>query len=456
MRILIRTQRRAFGPRRSAREPSPALRLEQLEDRSVPSAGFAATSLVSNIPGLAAHTDPHLLNAWGFYVTPLGQFRVAANGTGLAPLISANGTVTTPTVVLPPPPGSPPHSTSAPNGAVPNTTSDFVITFNGQSAPAAAIFSTEDGTILASNSALSNRFGVVAADQSSTTAVYKGLAMGSSGGANYLYATDFRHGTVTVFDKNFAVHTFFAGQFTDPNPVAGFAPFNVLNVNGTLIVTYAKQDDAKHDDVAGAGNGFIDEFDTGGHFIKRLASGTAAGGSLTKLNSPWGMAVAPAGFGTLGGALLVGNFGDSHVSAFNLTSGSFIEQLKDTSGQPLVLDAGITGAGGDTKGLWGIGFGNGQGGAGAQSLFFAAGPNDESDGVFGVVNAVGTPMTPAPAAAAQPGSTTDLHGGVTTANAAVDMGAVANLVQLGPTSAEQVDESALSLIPGTRHETWLV
>jgi uncharacterized protein (TIGR03118 family) len=370
---------------RSARPVPGRLRLECLEDRTVPSAGFVETPLVSNIPGLAAHTDPDLLNPWGFIETPQGQFRVAANGAGNAPLITAQGEVIGPAVVLPPPPGSPPHTTSAPNGAVSNTTGDFVITFNGRSAPATALFSTEDGTIIGWNPQLSQRFGVVAADQSSAEAVYKGLAMGSAGGANYLYATNFRTGTVDVFDKNFALHTFFAGQFTDPNAPAGFAPFNVKNVNGTLFVTFAKQDAARHDDVAGPGNGFIDEFDTSGHFLARFASGTAAGGTLTALNSPWGMAVAPAGFGNFGGALLVGNFGDSHVSAFNLKTGAFLDQLQDTHGQPLVLDAGITGADGNTKGLWGIAFGNGRGGAGTQALFFASGPNDESDGVFGMV-----------------------------------------------------------------------
>src|SRR5262249_53323226 len=146
---------------------------------------------------------------------------------------------------------------------------------------------------------------------------------------------------------------------------------------------YAMQDAEKHDDVADPGNGFIDEFDTSGDFLKRFASGTAAGGSLTQLNSPWGMAVAPPGFGKFGGDLLVGNFGDSHVNIFNLKTGRFLGQLEDTNGQPLVLNGGFHGP--SDKGLWGIGFGNGQGGAGKRTLFFASGINDESDGVFGMV-----------------------------------------------------------------------
>jgi uncharacterized protein (TIGR03118 family) len=350
------------------------------------SIGFVQTPLVSNIPGLALHTDPDLINPWGFLETPQGQFRVAANGAGNAPLITARGDVIGPAVVLPPPAGSPRGTTSAPTGAVSNTTGDFVISFDGRSAPATALFSTEDGTIIGSNPQLSRRFGVLAADQSAAGAVYKLLAMGSAGEANYLYATNFHNGTVDVFDQNFALHTFFAGQFTDPNAPAGFAPFGVKNINGILFVTYAKQNAEKHDDVAGPGNGFIDEFDTSGNFLGRFASGTAAGGTLTALNSPLGMTIAPAGFGNFGGALLVGNFGDSHVSAFDLTTGRFLGQLPDSHGQPLVLDAGITGADGNTKGLWGIAFGNGQGGAGTDTLFFATGPDDETDGVFGMVN----------------------------------------------------------------------
>jgi uncharacterized protein (TIGR03118 family) len=269
---------------------------------------------------------------------------------------------------------------------VANATADFVIREGGRSAPAAVLFSTEDGTIAGFNSAVDPSQAIIAADQSGNGAVYKLLAMGQAGGANYLYATNFHNGTVDVFDKNFARHTFFASQFTDPNTPAGFAPFGIKNINGILFVTYAKQKPPdNHDDQEGPGNGFIDEFDTSGHFLKRFASGTAAGGTLTALNSPIGMTIAPAGFGKFGGDLLVGNFGDSHVSAFNLKTGRFLGQLEGTNGQPLVLNGGVNSPPHDTKGLWGIAFGNGQGGAGKQTLFFASGPNDETDGVFGMV-----------------------------------------------------------------------
>ncbi len=386
MQFWFGNRRRSSCATRPVRRPSCRLMLERLEDRTVPSTGFVETPLVSNIPGLAPNTDRELINPWGFFETPAGQFRVAANGSGQGILFNAQGHKSGADINIPPPTGSPPGTTSTPNGLISNPTSDFVITVNGKSAPATLLFSTEDGTIAGWNPSLSQTRAVIAADQSGNGAVYKLLTMGSADGANYLYATNFHNGTVDVFDSHFTLHTFFAGQFTDPNAPAGFAPFGVKNVNGILFVTYAKQDAAKHDDVAGPGNGFIDEFTTDGHFIKRFASGTAVGGTLTQLNSPIGATFAPAGFGNFGGDLLIGNFGDSHVSAFDPNTGQFLGQLQDTSGHPLVLTAGITGAGGNTKGLWGIGFGNGQGGAGTQTLFFADGPDDESDGVFGMVN----------------------------------------------------------------------
>jgi uncharacterized protein (TIGR03118 family) len=374
--------RRARAGRSRPAPCRPAV--EALEDRRLLSHGFVQTALVSDVPGLAPHTDPAVVNPWSFTETPGGQFLLSANGTGSAPLVAADGTPLGAPIVIPPPAGSPPGTTSAPTGQVANTTSDFVISENGRSAPATVLFATEDGTIAGFNSAVEPFHAIIGTDQSAGGAVYKGLALGSAGGANYLYATNFHNGTVDVFDKNFAPHTFSAGQFTDPNAPTGFAPFGIQNIGGTLFVTYAKQKlPDKHDDQEGPGNGFIDEFDTSGHFLMRFASGTAAGGTLTALNSPFGMAVAPDDFGPFGGALLVGNFGDSHVSAFDLKTGRFLGQLADAQGNPLVLNGGF--AGPDDRGLWGIAFGNDGGGAGRHALFFAAGIGDESHGVFGKV-----------------------------------------------------------------------
>ncbi len=383
MRTWIQRLRRTTRTRPAPRRPA----VEALEGRCLLSHGLTQTALVSDVPGLAPNTDPAVVNPWSFTETPGGQFLLSANGTGSAPLVAADGTPLGAPVLIPPPAGSPAGTTSAPTGQVLNPTPDFVITENGGSAPATVLFATEDGTIAGFNSSVDPFQAVLGADQSAAGAVYKGLALGSAGGANYLYATNFHNGTVDVFDKSFAPHTFSADQFTDPNAPAGFAPFGIQNINGTLFVTYAKQDADRHDDVAGPGNGFIDEFDTSGHFLTRFASGTAAGGTLTQLNSPFGMAVAPDDFGKFGGALLVGNFGDSRVSAFDPRTGRFLGQLADDQGNPLVLNGGFKGP--DDRGLWGIGFGNGRGGTDRDTLYFAAGIGDEAHGVFGKVTVAG-------------------------------------------------------------------
>jgi len=212
-------------------------------------------------------------------------------------------------------------------------------------------------------------------------AVYKGLALDSSHGSDFLYATNFRSGNVDVFDSTFKP----AGSFTDSSLTAqGFAPFGIQKIGDNLFVTFAKQDTAKHDDVAGPGNGFIDEFSPTGTMLRRFASN----GSL---NSPWGLAVAPAGFGPFGGDLLVGNFGDSHVSVYDIKTGAFLGQLSDALGQPFTLNGGVGGS--DTKGLWGITFGNGGNGGDPNTLFFAAGINDEADGLFGEVRVVPEPAS---------------------------------------------------------------
>ena len=346
--------------------------------KPLPGSAYQQTNLVSDVPGLAPTTDPNLQNPWGISQTPDGQFRVADNHAGVATLFNAAGQVVGAPITIPTPPGVTPPA--APNGNVFNTTNDFVISHDGKSAPATVIFSTEDGTIVGFNPKVDKNEGVIAADLSQTGAVFKTLTAGTVNGANYLFASDFHNGTVDVFDKNFQLHTFSEDQFTDPSIPAGFAPFGLKNVNGTLFVTYAKQDAARHDDVAGVGNGFIDEFTLSGQLITRFAS-------QGLLNSPHGIAVAPDNFGQFSNALLVGNFGDSKVNAFDLKTGAFLGQLTDAQGHPLILNGGFQEN--DTKGLWGLTFGNGNGGAATNSLFFAAGINDENDGLFGKVTVSG-------------------------------------------------------------------
>ena len=267
-------------------------------------------------------------------------------------------------MTLPPPAGSPPGTTATPTGVVFNGTSDFVITEGAQSGPALFIFATEDGTISGWNQVVDVGHALLTVDSSASGAIYKGLALGSNGAGNFLFATDFSHATIDVFDQNFAPATM-AGDFRDPNIPAGFAPFGIQNIDGNLYVTYTKQDEDKEDDVAGAGNGFVDIFDTNGTLMRRFASqGT--------LNSPWGLVMAPASFGTFSRALLVGNFGDGRINAFDASSGNFLGQLPSETGAPIAL-----------QGLWGLIVGNGAKGGDTDTLYFTAGTDDEHHGTFG-------------------------------------------------------------------------
>jgi uncharacterized protein (TIGR03118 family) len=244
-----------------------------------------------------------------------------------------------------------------------------VISEHGRSAPADILFATEDGTITAWSQQVDRNHALVAADNSANGAVYKALTLGSNAQGSFVFATNFHNGTVDVFDSHFhSVHL--AGSFTDPNLPAGFAPFGIKNINGTLFVTYAKQDADRHDDVAGVGNGFIDEFNTNGQLIARFASQGA-------LNSPHGMAAAPANFGVFSNALLVGNFGDGRINAFDLKTGKFLGQLSDAGGHPLA-----------NAGIWGMTFGNGAGGTHTNTLYFVAGINGEKDGLLGAISLV--------------------------------------------------------------------
>ena len=351
----------------------------------VQAVGYEQTNLVSNIAGLAPNVDPKLINPWGFSETPGGKFWVAANGSGRSILFDAEGVRNRGDIIIPTPAGNPRNGSSTPNGVVPNTTPDFIISEHGRSARAILLFSTEDGTIAGWNPDVDKAHAVIAADQSGNGAIYKLLALGTNTQGTFIFASDFHNGTIDIFDSSFNLVRFGANAFVDPTTGADaipsdFAPFGVKNFGGTLFVTYAKQDADKEDDVAGVGNGFIDEFDTSGNFIRRFAT-------RGLLNSPIGAAIAPANFGQFSGDVLIGNFGDSHVNAFDPASGAFLGQLTDTQGDPLILNGGFQET--DTKGLWGIGFGNGADGAGVDEMFFAAGINEENDGLFGKVTVAG-------------------------------------------------------------------
>jgi uncharacterized protein (TIGR03118 family) len=326
---------------------------------------FTQTNLVSDIPGIAKTTDPNLVNPWGVSFSASSPFWISDNKTGLVTLYNGAGDII-PLVVTVPTPGAPP---SAPTGQV----------FNGNASNFGGshfIFATEDGTISAWSGGTSATLYV---DNSPAGSVYKGLAMASFNGNSYLYATDFHNGTINVFDSAFMPHSFGAGSFTDPNLPSGYAPFNIETINGQLYVTYAKQDGAKHDDVSGPGNGLVDVFSLDGVLQTRLITNGA-------LNSPWGMTLAPSSFGSFGGDLLVGNFGDGTINAFDPFTGNFIGQLDGTNGLPLV-----------NLGLWDLTFGNGGNGGSRSDLYFTAGipgPGKVEDhGLFGSIAPTPEPGT---------------------------------------------------------------
>jgi uncharacterized protein (TIGR03118 family) len=337
---------------------------------------YIVNLLVSDLPG-ARVMDPNLKNSWGVAFTPAGSpFWVADNGTGLATLYDGDGTIVPLAVKIPCPPnpgqGSACPANASPTGIVWNpTTGTTAFLVPNTSIPALFIFATEDGTISAWAQGLNPATAAVLAVDNSRAgpgAVYKGLAFGVNPNGDFLFATNFRAGTIDVFDHNFKPATT-SGGFVDSRIPAGFAPFGIQNINGDLFVTYAKQDDQKHDDVAGPGNGFVDVFDTEGHLLKRLARrGT--------LNSPWGVARASFAFGTFSGDILIGNFGDGRINAV-MQDGS-LELLKGKNGKALAID-----------GLWTLTLGGGAKSS-SDTLFFTAGPNGEKDGLFGTI----TPKMP--------------------------------------------------------------
>jgi uncharacterized protein (TIGR03118 family) len=337
-------------------------------------------NLVSDQAGVADHTDPNLVNAWGLSFSSTSFFWVSDNGTGVATLYNGSGQ----SAPLPPAPPlvvTIPPTDSAPTGQVFNefnatNPSEFVVTSGGGSGPSLFIFATEEGTIAGWNPAvppppLSTK-AIQVVDSSPSGAVYKGLAIGANSHGHFLYATDFHNTKIDVFDTNFHSATL-AGNFSDPKIPDGFAPFGIQNVNGDLYVTYAKQDADKHDDVAGQGNGFVDVFDTDGHFLQRVAS-------RGQLNSPWGVAFAPKNFGQFSNDLLVGNFGNGHINAFRLEDQRFHfdGKLRGRKSKPIVID-----------GLWALQFGRGGANNGPTNvLFFTAGPDDEMHGLFGKIEPV--------------------------------------------------------------------
>jgi uncharacterized protein (TIGR03118 family) len=309
---------------------------------------YKKRNLVSDIDGVARITDPNLVNPWGLSFGPSTPAWVADNGTDVSTLYTGGVHKSIP-VTLPLVVGI---EGGAPTGTVFNPTGGFPV--NG--APAKFIFDSEAGTITAWNS------GTQATTVASTPdAIYKGLTLAG----NLLYAANFHANSIDVFNNAFAPTTV-PGGFVDPNLPAGFAPFNVQEIGGRILVAYAKQDADAEDEVAGPGLGYVDVYDTNGHLIRRLISQGA-------LNAPWGMALAPRHFGPFSGDLLVGNFGDGAINAYDPRTGDFDGTLMNKDGNQIKVN-----------GLWALRFGNGVIGT-PQTLLFTAGIGDEDHGLFGEI-----------------------------------------------------------------------
>jgi uncharacterized protein (TIGR03118 family) len=335
-------------------------------------------NLVSDQAGVADHQDMNLRNAWGVFFNPNGPVWVANNASGTSTLYDGKGNPFVPpgaavplVVTIPSVDGS---GTGVPTGLTFNSGGDFLIP-GASPAPARFIFVTEDGVIAAWAGGTAAVKVYPSGTVNPTGAVYKGVALAGNGTAHFLYAADFHNKKIEVFDTSFMPVTSFGG-FTDPGIPPEYGPFNIMNINGTLYVAYAVKETSGDDEVGGQGLGFIDAYDPNGVLLGRVAShGT--------LNAPWGMAIAPDGFGKFSNALIVGNFGDGTIQAYDLVKGTPLGQLRDTSNNVIVID-----------GLWGIQFGNGVLDQPTTTLFFAAGPNGETDGLYGTLTATNPVQKP--------------------------------------------------------------
>jgi uncharacterized protein (TIGR03118 family) len=368
---------------------------------AVYAAGYVETDLVvnhlvNNVPTLtdkngivhvAKFFDPNLVNPWGIGESAASPFWVSDNGNGTASLYNTPGQPQALVVAIPAP-GDPLGTGGAPTGLVFNIAagqnafkvSGFSSAGAAVSLPALFLFAAEDGTILGWNPGVNppntpvssqGKHAIIAVDHSAIPdaadgAIYKGLAIATDSSGNaFLYATNFRAGKVEVYNAAFQQVMLPPGAFVDPHLPRGYAPFNIVLIGNRLFVTYAVQDAEKHDDVAGESHGIVDTFDLAGNMFARFAQ-------HGQLNSPWGVAQAPAGFGQFSGEILIGNFGNGHINAFDPATGEFLDKVRNPHGQAIVID-----------GLWTIMFGNGRNGGEQNKLYFTAGPNDESDGLFG-------------------------------------------------------------------------
>jgi uncharacterized protein (TIGR03118 family) len=342
---------------------------------SAHTSAYRQINLVSDQPGKAHLTDPDLVNAWGLAASPGtdaapgSPLWVADNGTDKATLYTGKTPVSVSKVSL-----VVSVTGAAPTGQVfnPDTSAFVVRDKKGHSGASVFIFDTENGTIDGWNPTVGAKgmnlsMVTEVAHNRGAKAVYKGLALTqTSNGKPHLYATNFHSGRIEVYNSAFKRVSLSGGQFVDPQLPAGYGPFGIAEINGKLYVTFAKQDAMRHDDVAGRGHGFVDVFTNDGAFVRRLVTRGA-------LDSPWGLAQAPAGFGQFSGDLLVGNFGNGHINVYDPATGAHLGQLRRANGSPIVID-----------GLWALRFGNGNA-AKTNQLVFSAGPDGEAHGLLGKI-----------------------------------------------------------------------
>ena len=328
---------------------------------------YQQTDLVADSSSVSptATIDPNLVNAWGLSRGSGSPWWVSDNGTGLSTLYDSTGAIIPLVVTIPPPMnGTPP---SAPTGTVFNFTKQFAV---APGKPSFFLFCTENGTIAGWNPGVNPTTAVIKVDNSQQGAVYKGCTIAKRGGMLRLYATNFASGQVDMFSDTFKP-VMIAGAFHDPNLPANYAPFGIQDVGGNIVVTFGHRKPGSLDEDHGAGLGYVDVFDFDGNLLLRMQHGPF-------LNAPWGIALAPSDFGAFSHRLLIGNFGDGRIHAFNVVSGMEEGTLLNPDGTPLWID-----------GLWALSFGgdNTKNGL-ATELFFTAGPNDESDGLYGKITAV--------------------------------------------------------------------
>jgi uncharacterized protein (TIGR03118 family) len=330
-----------------------------------PGNAYRQTNLVSDLPGMAQLTDPDLVNPWGLAAGPTTPVWVANNGTDKATLYPGfvNGSPIVKAGLVVSIPGG------APTGQVFNPTSGFVVRSGDASGPARFLFDSEAGLVSGWSPGVPPPPPSTQAQVGASVpdAIYKGLAIATTPAGTFLYGADFHHGRIDVFDQGFN-RVLLPGSFADPQIPSGFAPFNIQELGGLLYVAYAKQDAAGEDEVAGPALGFVDVYSTGGQLLRHLIQ-------RGQLNAPWGLALAPAGFGRFSGALLVGNFGDGRINAYHPGTGEFLGRLRHQDGSPIQIE-----------GLWALRFGNGVTGT-PTTLLFTAGIDDEAHGLFGAIEA---------------------------------------------------------------------